>query len=159
MFNTMWAIVLPGALPIFLMIIARTFIQSNIPQELLESAQMDGCSDARYFFSFVVPLSKAVIAVVVLFAAVGHWNSFFPALMLLADRSMMPLQIILREILILNQIDMSMVTDPEAIMAMLQIADVIRYALIVVATVPILMIYPFAQKYFVKGVMVGSIKG
>ncbi|MCL2016821.1 MAG: carbohydrate ABC transporter permease [Defluviitaleaceae bacterium] len=157
--NSMWAIVLPGGLPIFLMIIARTFIQSSIPHELLESAQIDGCSDARYFFSCLLPLSKAVIAVITLFAAVGHWNSFFPALMLLTDRGLMPLQIILREILILNQIDMSMVTDPEAVIAMLQMADVIRYALIVVATAPILMIYPFAQKYFVKGVMVGSLKG
>ena len=156
--NTMWVMVLPG-FPIFLMIISRTFIQSNVPSELLESAQIDGCSDVRYFFAILLPLSKAVIAVVTLFAAVGHWNAFFSALMFLHSRNLMPLQIILREILILNQIDMSMVTDPEMVIAMLQTADVIRYALIVVATVPILCAYPFAQKYFVKGVMIGSIKG
>ena len=157
--DTMWALVLPGALPIFLMIIARTFIQSNIPGELLESAQIDGCSDARYFFAILLPLSKAVIAVIALFSAVNHWNSFFPALMLLSSRELMPLQIILREILIMGQIDMSMVTDPEQVFAMMQIADVIRYALIVVTTAPILCAYPFAQKYFVKGVMIGSVKG
>ena len=157
--DTIWVMTVPGAMSIFFIIVARTFIQSSIPSELLESSQIDGCTDAQYFFKILLPLSKAVIAVISLFAAVGHWNAFFNALMFLTTRTMVPLQIVLREILIMGQIDMSMVLDPEQAFAMMQIADVIRYALIVVATAPILCVYPFAQKYFVKGVMIGSIKG
>jgi len=157
--DTVWVMTVPGAMSIFFVIVARTFIQSSIPHELLESAQIDGCTDFQYFFKILLPLSKAVIAVICLFAAVANWNAFFNALMFLTTRTMVPLQIILREMLIMNQIDMSMVTDPEQVIAMMQIADVIRYALIVVATVPILCAYPFAQKYFVKGMMVGSVKG
>ena len=157
--NTIWVMTVPTALSIFYVIVARTFIQSSIPDELLESAQIDGCSDVRYFFSILLPLSKAVIAVICLFAAVAHWNAFFSAIVFLRDRDMVPLQIVLREILILNQMDMSMVDDPELIFQMMHIAAVIRYALIVVATLPILCVYPFAQKYFVQGVMIGSVKG
>ena len=157
--DTIWVMTLPGAMSVFFVIVARTFIMSSIPGELLESAQIDGCTDLKYFFKVLLPLSKAVIAVICLFAAVGNWNAFFNALMFLTTRTMVPLQIVLREILIMNQIDMSMVVDPEQAIAMMQIADVIRYALIVVATLPILCAYPFAQKYFVKGVMIGSVKG
>ncbi|MBW4084959.1 carbohydrate ABC transporter permease [Paenibacillus sp. S150] len=157
--NTIWAMVLPGALSVYNMIIARTFIQSSIPGELIEATSIDGCSDARFFFSFVLPLSKAVIAVITLFAAVGHWNAYFNALMYLNDRSLYPLQIILREILIMNQVDVSMIMDPELQVANAQAAAVLKYSLIVVATVPILSVYPFIQKYFVKGVMIGSLKG
>ncbi|MEK4515973.1 carbohydrate ABC transporter permease [Paenibacillus sp. FSL H8-0122] len=157
--NTMWAMVLPGALSVYNMIIARTFIQSSIPGELIEATSIDGCSDARFFFSFVLPLSKAVIAVITLFSAVGHWNAYFNALMYLNDRSLYPLQIILREILIMNQVDVSMIMDPELQVAKAQAAAVLKYSLIVVATVPILCVYPFIQKYFVKGVMIGSLKG
>lgn len=157
--DTFWVMVVPGALSVYNMIVARTFIQSNIPQELLEAAQIDGCSDTRFFFSVVLPLSKAVIAVVALFSAVGHWNAYFGGMMYLNNRARMPLQIILREILIMNQIDLSMASDPEAMLQMMHLADVLKYALIVVATVPILCIYPFAQKYFVEGVMIGSVKG
>jgi len=157
--DTIWVMTVPGALSVFFVIIARTFIQSSIPDEMLESAQIDGCSDARYFFTILLPLSKAVIAVICLFAAVNHWNAFFSAIIYLHSRSMVPLQIVLREMLILNQMDMSMVDDPELIFQMMNIAAVIRYALIVVATVPILCAYPFAQKYFAKGVMIGSVKG
>ncbi|WP_405113262.1 carbohydrate ABC transporter permease [Paenibacillus sp. FSL K6-1217] len=157
--NTMWAMVFPGALSVYNMIIARTFIQSSIPGELIEATSIDGCSDARFFFSFVLPLSKAVIAVITLFSAVGHWNAYFNALMYLNDRSLYPLQIILREILIMNQVDVSMIMDPELQVAKAQAAAVLKYSLIVVATVPILCVYPFIQKYFVKGVMIGSLKG
>lgn len=157
--NTIWAMVLPGALSVYNMIIARTFIQSTIPQELLEAAKMDGCNDFRFFFSFVLPLSKAVIAVIALFSAVGHWNAYFNALIFLNDRAMYPLQIILREILIMNQVDLSMIMDPEMQLANAHAAAVLKYSLIVVATVPILCVYPFIQKYFVKGVMIGSLKG
>ena len=157
--DTIWVMTVPTALSVFFVIIARTFIQSSIPEEMLESAQIDGCSDARYFFTILLPLSKAVIAVICLFAAVNHWNAFFSAIIYLHSRDMVPLQIVLREMLILNQMDMSMVDDPELIFQMMNIAAVIRYALIVVATVPILCAYPFAQKYFAKGVMIGSVKG
>lgn len=157
--DTMWAMVLPGALSVYNMIIARTFIQSSIPGELVEATSMDGCSDIRFFFSFVLPLSKAVIAVITLFSAVGHWNAYFNALMYLNDRSLYPLQVILREILIMNQVDVSMIMDPELQQANVQAAAVLKYALIVVATLPILCVYPFIQKYFVKGVMIGSLKG
>ena len=157
--DTIWVMTVPTALSVFYVIVARTFIQSSIPEELLESAQIDGCSDARYFFAILLPLSKAVIAVICLFAAVAHWNAFFSAIIYLHSRDMVPLQIVLREILILNQMDMSMVDDPELIFQMIHIAAVIRYALIVVATLPILCAYPFAQKYFAKGVMIGSVKG
>ncbi|MBP2112806.1 carbohydrate ABC transporter permease [Paenibacillus silagei] len=157
--NTMWVMVLPGALSVYNMIIARTFIQSSIPGELIEATSIDGCSDARFFFSFVLPLSKAVIAVITLFSAVGHWNAYFNALMYLNDRTLYPLQIILREILIMNQVDVSMIMDPELQVAKAQAAAVLKYSLIVVATVPILCVYPFIQKYFVKGVMIGSLKG
>jgi putative aldouronate transport system permease protein len=153
------AMIVPGALSVYNMIIARTFIQSSIPHELLEAAKIDGCSDFRYFFSIVLPLSKAVIAVIALFSMVGHWNAYFNALMFLNERTLYPLQIILREILIMNQYDPSMVIDPELQAANAQVAAVLKYALIVVATVPILCVYPFIQKYFVKGVMIGSLKG
>jgi multiple sugar transport system permease protein/putative aldouronate transport system permease protein len=157
--NTLWVMVLPGALSVYNMIIARTFIQSNIPGELIEATSIDGCSDIRFFFSFVLPLSKAVIAVIALFSAVGHWNAYFSAMMYLNKRTLFPLQIILREILIMNQVDVSMIMDPELQQANAQVAAVLKYALIVVATVPILCVYPFVQKYFIKGVMIGSIKG
>lgn len=157
--NTMWSMVLPGALSVFNMIVARTFIQSTIPNELFEAAAIDGCNDFRFFFSFVLPLSKAIIAVIALFSAVGHWNAYFNALMFLNDRSLYPLQIILREILIMNQVDATMIMDPELQEANAQVTAVLKYALIVVATLPILCVYPFIQKYFVKGVMIGSLKG
>ncbi|QNK57021.1 carbohydrate ABC transporter permease [Paenibacillus sp. PAMC21692] len=157
--NTIWVMVLPGALSVYNMIIARTFIQSTLPTELLEAAKVDGCSDVRFFFSFVLPLSKAVIAVIALFSAVGHWNAYFNGLIYLNDRDLYPLQIILREILIMNQVDLTMIIDPELQVANAHAAAVLKYALIVVATVPILCVYPFIQKYFVKGVMIGSLKG
>ena len=158
MIDTFWVMVVPGALSVYNMIIARTFIQSSIPGELFEAASIDGCSDTRYFFEILLPLSKAIIAVLALFSAVGHWNSYFNAMMYLNTRSKMPLQIVLREILIMNQIDYSTVGDPELILKMGNLGDVLKYALIVVSTVPILCVYPFVQKYFVKGVMIGSIK-
>ena len=159
MIDTFWVMVVPGALSVYNMIIARTFIQSSIPGELFEAASIDGCSDTRYFFEILLPLSKAIIAVLALFSAVGHWNSYFNAMMYLNTRSKMPLQIVLREILIMNQNDYSTVGDPELILKMGNLGDVLKYALIVVSTVPILCVYPFVQKYFVKGVMIGSIKG
>jgi len=158
MIDTVAVMVIPGALSVYHMIVARTFIQSTIPHDLLEAASMDGCSDISYFFKILLPLSKAVIAVIALFSAVSHWNTYFSAMIYLNTRTKFPLQIILREILIMNQIDLSMVMDPELQIVLSNLADVLKYALIVVATVPILCVYPFIQKYFTKGVMLGSIK-
>lgn len=157
--NTFWVMVIPGALSVYNMIITRTFIQSSIPYEMLEAAGIDGCNDTKYFFSFVLPLSKAIIAVNTLFSAVNHWNAYFNAMIYLNDRDKLPLQNIMRELLVLNEMNLSDLVDPEQALLMLNSVAVLKYALIVVATVPILCAYPFAQKYFVKGVMIGSIKG
>ena len=159
MINTRWAILIPGAMTAYNMIVARTFISSNIPRELMEAAQIDGCSDIRYFTDIVLPLSKAVIAVLVLFYGVAHWNSYFNALIYLHDRSLFPLTLFLREILAMGEIDPTAITDPDLQAMIEQYAAVIKYALIVVSMVPIMIIYPFVQKHFVKGVMIGSVKG
>ncbi|MBO4883960.1 MAG: carbohydrate ABC transporter permease [Clostridia bacterium] len=157
--NSVWVMVLPGALGVSQMIVTRTFFNSTIPDDLLQATQIDGCSDFRFFFEFVLPLSKAVIAVIAMQYAIGHWNSYFSAFIYLSDSNKYPLQIFLREILVMNQIDVSDIVDPESAIAMQGMADLLKYSLIVVATVPILCVYPFIQKYFVKGVMIGSLKG
>ena len=131
--NTIWAMLIPGALGVYNLIIARTFIESNIPTELLEAAQMDGCSDIRFFASIVLPLSKAVIAVLVLFYGVSHWNSYFNAMIYLNDKELYPLTIYLKEILMASQIDPSTVADPELQNQIARMAAVIKYALIVVS--------------------------
>lgn len=159
MINTVWAMLLPGAMSVYNMIVARTFISSSIPEEMLEASQIDGCSDIRYLLSIVLPLSKPVIAVLVLFYAVGHWNSYFQPMIYLNSRELFPLTIFLKEILLASQIDTSTVSDPELAARIAMMAEVIKYALIVVTMVPILLVYPFIQKYFVKGVMLGAIKG
>ena len=156
--NTVWAMMLPGAISVYNMIVTRTFIQ-NIPGELGEAAAIDGCSDFRYFTAILLPLSKAVISVISLYYAVSHWNSYFNAMIYLSDRDMFPLQLFLRDILVLNTVDASSILDPEEAQALEGMRDLLKYAMIVVSTVPILMVYPFIQKYFAKGVMVGSVKG
>lgn len=156
--NTWAAMIFPHAINVTYLIIARTFL-SGIPADLYEAAQIDGCSYTRYFFKIVLPLSKAIIAVLVLYYAVGHWNSYFNALIYLSNKMLFPLQLYLREILVMNSIDSSALLDPEALEAMQGMQDLLKYSLIVVATAPILCIYPFLQKYFAKGVMVGSLKG
>jgi multiple sugar transport system permease protein/putative aldouronate transport system permease protein len=159
MLNTPWALIIPGAIGVYNMIIAKTFIQSSIPPELLDAAKIDGCGDIYYYIRIVLPLSKAIIAVLVLFYGVGHWNAYFNAMIYLHNKELYPLTIVLREILMASQIDPSTVQDPELQMRLAEAAAVIKYALIVVTMVPIILIYPFVQKYFVKGVMIGSIKG
>lgn len=157
--NTRWAMILPGAISVYNLMITRTFMENSIPGELLEAARIDGCNDALYFFKIVLPLSKAIIAVLVLFYAVGHWNAYFNAFLYLNKREEFPLQIILREILIANSIDTSLVVDPEAAAAKQGMAELLKYSLIIVSTVPVMCLYPFVQKYFVQGVMIGSVKG
>lgn len=156
--NTRWSLLVPGAIGVWNVIITRTYFQNSIPEELFESASIDGCSYFRYFFSIVLPLSGAITAVITLFYAVGHWNAYFNAFLYLNKKELFPLQIVLRNILLQNTIDQSMMgTDPED--ANYALADLLKYSLIMIACVPVWCIYPLVQKYFVKGVMVGSIKG
>jgi len=157
--NNIGAMVLPGAMAVYQMVLARTFIANTIPEDLIESSKLDGCSDHRFFIQFVLPLSKAVIAVIALQYAVGHWNSYFDAMIYLQNNKLYPLQIFLREILVMSQMDSSVFMDQDTAVAIQGMAELIKYALIVVSTAPILCLYPFLQKYFVKGVMMGSLKG
>ncbi|NLB91652.1 MAG: carbohydrate ABC transporter permease [Clostridiales bacterium] len=157
--NHFLAIILPGAISVYNMIIARTFIQNTIPKEMLEAAKMDGCSDIRYFFQMLLPLSKAILAVITLYYAVGHWNAWFDAFIYLNDREKYPLQLVLREILISNQVDNSLSLDADARKKMQGMVDLMKYSLIVISSLPIMCIYPFVQKYFTQGVMIGSLKG
>ncbi|MEC0240117.1 carbohydrate ABC transporter permease [Paenibacillus dokdonensis] len=157
--DTRWAMILPGALGVFQVIVARTFFQTTIPDELAEAAELDGCSDIRFIFSIVLPLSKPIIAVMTLMYAVGHWNAYFDALIFLRKPDLFPLQIILRNILILNTVDASMMANVSQVQAQQGLKDLLKYSLIVVASAPVLIIYPFVQKHFVKGVMIGSLKG
>lgn len=157
--NTVWAMLIPGAFSAYNMVVARTFIQSSIPESLLEATQVDGCSDVRYFFQFVLPLSKAVIAVLSLQVAIGIWNAYFNAFLYLTNDQLYPLQLVLRKILLLSQISANDLMDPDDAQVLQGMADLIKYSMIVFATVPILCVYPFVQKYFVKGIMIGSLKG
>ncbi|MDQ8737637.1 carbohydrate ABC transporter permease [Paenibacillus sp. LHD-38] len=157
--DTRWAMILPGALAVFQVIIARTFFQSTIPDELAEAADLDGCSDIRFIFSIVLPLSKPILAVMMLMYAVGHWNAYFDALIFLRSPDLFPLQIVLRNVLILNSVDASMIANANQMLAQQGLKDLLKYSLIVIASGPVLIIYPFVQKYFVKGVMIGSLKG
>lgn len=163
--NSMWALILPGAASVWNIIVARTFFQSTIPIELQEAAHMDGCTNLRLFLKIVIPLSTPIIAVMALFYGVGHWNSYFNALVYLNDQSKYPLQMVLRQILVLQEMSTSAqgaATSGEAAMAMNAKADMaalLKYAVIIVATLPIIAVYPFVQRYFVQGVMIGSVKG
>lgn len=159
MYNTRWAMIIPQALSVWNMIITITFFRSSLPPELLEAAQLDGCSDIQYLWRIVLPLSGPIVAVLCLFYAVGHWNQFFNALIFLASKDLFPLQLVLRDILVANTIDLNMLEDAKTMAAKAGMRDLLKFALIVVSSVPVLAIYPFVQKYFVKGLMIGSIKG
>lgn len=161
MLNTPWAIIVPSALNIFSIIIAKTFFQSSLPKELYEAAQLDGCGDFHFLTRIALPLSKPILAVLILWSAVGLWNSYFNALIFLNSQSLYPLQLVLRQILVENKIDytsMSSTLDTQRLTLMQNMETLLKYSLIVITTIPILLIYPFVQKYFVKGVMVGSVK-
>jgi len=157
--NTIWALLIPGAMSVYNMIITRTFFMNSVPLELLEASQIDGCSDARYFFSILLPLSQAVISVIALYYAVGHWNSYFSALIYLRDVNLQPLQLVLRNILLATRVSLSEFEDPDLMDGMVGLEFLVKYALIVVSTAPIMCLYPFVQKFFAKGVMLGSVKG
>jgi putative aldouronate transport system permease protein len=157
--NTMWALILPKAVAVWNVIVAKTFFESSIPNELLEAARIDGCSDVKFFWKIVLPLSKPIVAVMVLFYAVGHWNSYFDALIYLNNENLYPLQLIFRNILIQNQASTMMISDLDSLAAKQRVSELIKYGVIIVASIPLLIVYPFVQKYFVKGVMIGGIKG
>jgi putative aldouronate transport system permease protein len=165
MINTRWAMIIPAGFSVFNMIVTRTFYQSSFPEELYEAAVIDGCSEFGIFTRIALPLSKAIIAVIGLFVAVGHWNSYFGALLFLSDDSKWPLQLVLRSILIMNQqmeMDMKWTTGMDQIQYLAKktkMAQTMKYSLIFISSAPMLAAYPFVQKYFVKGVMIGSIKG
>lgn len=158
MINTFWVMIIPNAVAVWNIIIMRTFFQS-IPHELEESAMIDGAGNFRILWSVVLPLSMPVMAVMVLFYAVGHWNSYFQALIYLQDQSKFPLQLILRQILIQGQADDMIKGTSESFLAQKLSVEGLKYAVLIVANLPMLMLYPFLQKYFVKGVMIGSLKG
>ena len=157
--NTRGSMIIPSAMSTYNMIICRTYFVNSIPDELYEAGQLDGCTPFKYLLRVVVPLSKPILAVLVLYYGVTKWNSYFDAMIYLKSQTMVPLQIVLRDILILNQVDYTMISDASAIAAQRGLTDLLKYSTIVVASLPVLCIYPFVQKYFVKGVMIGAVKG
>ncbi|MCL2832065.1 MAG: carbohydrate ABC transporter permease [Treponema sp.] len=159
MVNTRWSLIIPGAIGVWNLIITRIFLQTSIPGELYDSAEIDGAGDLRTFLQIVIPLARPVIAVITLYYAVDHWNSYFDALIYLNKQNLFPLQIPLRNILILNSMDMSMLADVEEMVKRQQLVELLKYSLIVVASLPVMLLYPFVQKHFVKGLLIGSVKG
>jgi multiple sugar transport system permease protein/putative aldouronate transport system permease protein len=158
-YNTRWALLIPAALNVWNLIIMRTYYRTAIPDEFYEVACLDGCDDLHCLLLIVLPLSGPILAVMALYYGVGQWNSYFDAMIYLREKEMFPLQLILRNILILNQLDGRMVQDVSRLERMQGIAQLLKYAIIVVSSGPLLVLYPFVQKYFVKGVMIGAIKG
>ncbi|HML49254.1 MAG TPA: carbohydrate ABC transporter permease [Clostridia bacterium] len=158
MLDTVWVMTLPGCISVYNLIIARTFFQNNVPGELLDAAQIDGCTDFRFFFQIVLPLSQAILAVIALYQAVGLWNSYMDGLIYLRSDERLPLQLVLREILVINSSSESTMSGSGEDV-LLQLREQIKYCVIVVSTLPLLTVYPFLQKHFNKGVMIGAIKG
>ena len=158
MVNTVWAILLPGAFNVWNMILARTYFQS-IPGELREASSLDGASEIQHFFKIMLPVCKPIIAVLALWSFVGMWNSYFDAMIYLNDADMQPLQLVLRSILVQNTPQPGMIADIQSTAEMAKVAELLKYATIVVSSLPLLIMYPFFQKYFDKGIMVGSVKG
>lgn len=165
MINTMWAVIIPYGFSVYNMILARTFFKSNMSDEMYEAAKMDGANEYTIFFRIVLPLSGAIIAVIALYVAVAQWNSFFPGMLYLDDKKLFPLQNVLRNILILNQsmsvADMASLEESEVELLLRRqlMAQGMKYSLVFIASLPVLIAYPFVQKYFVKGVMIGAVKG
>lgn len=155
MVDTIWSMVIPGAVSTFNLIIMRTYFENSIPAELGESASLDGCSNFRFLLTIVLPLSTPILAVLVLYYAVGHWNQYFNALIYLRSNERISLQLALRSILLANQ----MSSGGEGFGEMAKIGLTVKYSVIVVSSIPVIILYPFIQKYFVKGIMVGAVKG
>ena len=159
MVNTIWAMIIPGAVSVYNVIVMRTFLVNSIPYELQEAATVDGASNFGLLFRIIIPLSKPILAVLVLFYGVAHWNAFFNALIYLSNKKLYPLQLVLRSILIQNQVAQDMFGDADSLNDRTILAELIKYGLIIVSTLPVLILYPFMQRYFVKGVMIGAVKG
>ncbi|MFR8003829.1 MAG: carbohydrate ABC transporter permease [Hydrogeniiclostridium sp.] len=160
--NSPFILILLGAVSMYNIIITKTYIRSNIPEELFEAAKIDGCGNIRYFFSIILPLSKAIIAVLVVFTVVGQWNSYFNALIYISDKALYPLQLVIRDILNTQTAMMqALETGGMGADALAEIyqAESMKYGVIIVSSLPMMIVYPFAQKYFTKGVMIGAVKG
>lgn len=166
--NTLWAMILPGAVSVYNLILVRTYNMKSIPEEIMDASRIDGCSDFKLFLRIVLPLSSPIIATMALFYGVGHWNQFFNALIYISDEKLYPLQLVLRNLLLTGNSAMtsmisgggSMTGDNAKYLAeLMQRAEILKYAVIIVSTVPILAVYPFLQKYFMRGIMAGSLKG
>lgn len=161
--DSMWALIIPGSIGVYNTIVARTFFQTNIPDELLEAAKLDGCGNTRFFLFIVLPLSSAIIAILTLYYGIGHWNSYFSALLYITDRAKWPLQLELRNILLQNvwgNTNQIFTAEQQAEKERLEaLAEMMKYSLIIISCIPMMAIYPFIQRHFVKGVMIGAIKG
>lgn len=159
--NTIWALMIPNAISFYNVIITRTYFKNSIPVTLQEAAELDGANTWQYLWKVVLPLSKPILAVMALYYGTAHWNNFFNALIYINDSNLYPLQMFLRSILINNTFNSEMMEalDPVALEAMMRLAETMKYGIIIVSTLPVLCIYPFVQKYFVKGVMIGAVKG
>lgn len=158
LYDTFWVMVLPFSVAVYHMIIARTFFDNSLPQGILDAAQIDGCGNLRFFFQIALPLSKAVLAVIALYTAVGQWNAYFNALVYIRQEDLKPLQLVIRNILITNQA-LAGTGDGLAAQEARRLSELMKYAVIIISTVPIMCVYPFVQKYFSQGVMIGAIKG
>ena len=156
--NTVWAILLPGAINVWNIMLAKTYFKT-LPRELREASAIDGASEIKHFFKIVLPVSKPIIAVLMLYQFVGQWNSYFDAMIYIDDANLQPLQLVIRSILIQNAPSTGMIADIQSIAEMSKISELLKYSTIVVSSLPLLVMYPFFQKYFDKGIMVGSIKG
>lgn len=158
MYDTIWAMVLPGAVSVYNLIVCRSFFDSNIPDELYDASKIDGCNDFHFFFRIAMPLASAIMAVMVMFYATAIWNSFMNALMFMGDQNKMPLQVILRNLVLSNQTN-ALTSGGTEVAQRMKMAEQLKYSIIVVSSVPLLIVYPFVQKYFAKGVLMGAVKG
>lgn len=156
--DSMWSLILPVGVSVYNLIIARSFFQSTLSKELLDAARIDGCSNTRFFIKIALPLSKAIIAILVLYYGVAHCNSYFTAMIYLNDQKKFPFQLILRELLSQNQQITEIMQDQSELLYKQQLAELMKYSLIIISSLPVMVLYPFIQKYFVKGVMIGSLK-
>ncbi|TNJ66964.1 carbohydrate ABC transporter permease [Paenibacillus hemerocallicola] len=159
MINTIWAMLLPNAVSVVNVIIMRTYFQTTIPAEVQEAASIDGCSNLKLLWRVVLPLSMPIVAVMILFYSVAHWNAYFNAMLYLNNRTMYPLQLLLREILVQNDLQDMVSLGDDSLMKQLLNAESVKYAAVIAANLPVLLLYPFLQKYFVKGIFIGAIKG
>ena len=157
--NTIWALIIPNAMSAWHVVLMRSYFENSIPNELFEAGNIDGCSAFRQLTRIAIPLSGPILAVIALYTAVGIWNGYFDALIYINDKSMFPLQLELRNMLILNSMDQTTSVDLRELASRQGMSNLLKYAVIVISSVPLLLVYPFVQKYFVKGIMVGSVKG